>query len=341
MKTMLKRTLTAGVIAGCSVLPFFGQAVNVGTPGSGGVFLSESGAIAAVRGFPPAAYLSGPIVAGLEYASVSPDGSRAVGVRDGRLVDIAGLPGPDVVETPLAPSVSLPVRVVWNRRSTMAAIYSEAARSIQLLRVRAHGIEAARTVDAAMLGTPVRALLVASSGEAAVVLTDAEDGFSSAYSLEPDAAPRLITKMQRATTMAYSADEDTLFIGGTSGIYAIGSYRTAAATDLILAAANGRVVTGIAVSGDRGLLFAAIRDEIAGAVAVFDLAARTVTGEFALDFSPIGFELLKDAERIIPAVPVESEPLWFLTTGLHPGVYFVPRPPVRAGDNAARMGNAQ
>ena len=141
---------------------------GVAGPVTGFVFDAQSGAVRPMLGIPGAAYLGQVVAAGLNAASVAPDGSAALAVQQlGRLVLYTGLRG-------ATPSVAFNVpgaiagadRFAWGANST-AAVYSSRTGRAQILMGLAQSPVAAAPID--LSGLPGQVTALAFDGQRLIV----------------------------------------------------------------------------------------------------------------------------------------------------------------------------
>lgn len=112
-------------------LSCFSQTLQISGPSTGLVFDAPTGSLRRILGNPGAARLSTPLLSGLDWASVAPDGVSAVISLQGetRLVTAADLDG-----SPIDAVLPEPRFSAWAPDSSSVALYSPAAAAIQWLR---------------------------------------------------------------------------------------------------------------------------------------------------------------------------------------------------------------
>src|SRR5262245_9826140 len=87
---------------------------RVGGPVSGIVFDQKSHSLRPMIGVPGASYLGSPLLEGLDAAAVSPDGTLALAVSEGRLLLVSGLPDAASAGAPVDGAVSGADRLAWS-----------------------------------------------------------------------------------------------------------------------------------------------------------------------------------------------------------------------------------
>jgi DNA-binding beta-propeller fold protein YncE len=303
MKTAIL-TITAALAA-------FGQS-GIRGPAPGIVFDPEAKALRPMVGIPGASYLGGKILDGLEAASVSPDGTLALAVKEGRLGRL-DMRTPELNWTELAPADGA-LLIVWNQAGTMAAVRNGNGR-IDLWR----GLDGAPQGVALGEVENVSALAVDADGVVAAGSANA------LFRLKEGAAPELLAALD-AAALALDAKGATLYAAGATrnAVVELSDWRNSGAATL-LASGNLGVdqPSALAVSADGRKLIVANGGEAPGLL-ILDLATRAVAGTLALEFKPTRLDRLSDGVSFVLNSRQQGQPLEVLSGAPGAKVFFVP-----------------
>jgi hypothetical protein len=303
---------------------------GVAGPVTGFIFDAQSGAVRPMLGIPGAAYLGQGVAAGLNTASVAPDGSSALAVQQlGRLVLYTGLRGatpPAALNVPGA--IAAADHFAWAANSTgnAAAVYSSRTGQAQILTSLAQSPVAAVPIDLSGLPGQVTALAfdgqrlivgVASNEAGGIYLASASSGIQRiAHAASPSA-------IDLAGASLYFADNQA------QQIWQVQSYAGTPAAVLFANDSGISSPAGLQVSAD-GLRLYAVN---AGSrtLAVYDIASRSPVQSLDLNFTPTRLDLFGDSSTFLLNGAGQG-PLYVVRDGA-PGkaaVYFVPAAPAKA-----------
>jgi hypothetical protein len=315
------------------------QSGGIRGPVSGLVYDGAARAIRPVNGVPGAAYLGSPVVAEIDFASVSPDGDAALALSAGRLYLVRGLneqaPRWSVLE-----DNSSAARAAWSADSDAAAVYSSASgairrygslKSVTLASdTRLSPRAGPRRVRPGVKGLPVAADIgVPPAGEISAMAIDSRGdvlaGIAGGVYLGSRVDGfRLVASVDETGGIALAGDR--LFIADRARGQIIEVRDYAAAADVQLFAGADRGVTdpvALAVSPDGRSLIAA-----SGAgrnLQWFDLETRASTARIDLDFEPSRLDPRNGgALFLLNSRGAAEEPLQVLAGRRNPAVYFVP-----------------
>ncbi len=104
-----------------------GNAIDLSAPQSGMLFDSTNGSLRSLTGIPGSAFLSKPLVTGLDAAWPSPNGQFAVIVKNGRTSFFERSRD----DNDASALIDEPTKVAWNADGTAVALYSAASQSVQ------------------------------------------------------------------------------------------------------------------------------------------------------------------------------------------------------------------
>src|ERR1017187_576872 len=303
---------------------------GVAGPVTGFIFDAQVGAVRPMLGIPGAAYLGNVVAAGMNAASVAPDGSAALAVQQlGRLVLYTGLRS-------ATPPVALHVpgaiagvdHFAWapinNASSAFSAavVYSSRTGQAQILTSLAQSPVAAAPIDLSVLPGQVTALSfdgqrlivgVASNEAGGIYLASASSGIQRiAHAASPSA-------IDLAGNSLYFADNQS------QQIWQVQSYAGTPATVLFANDSGISSPAGLQVSADGQRLYAA--NAGSRTLAVYDIASRSPVQSLDLNFTPTRLDRFGDSSTFL-LNGAGQEPLYVVRDG-GPGkaaVYFVPAP---------------
>jgi hypothetical protein len=298
--------------------PVLGSAqdrTSVSGPVSGFFFDQTSRALRPVVGVPGAAYLGSAALDGVDAASVCPDGSAALAVREGRLYLITGL---NAVQSAAAVEGSIENidRMVWAADGASAAVYASKSGLAQVLRNLPKAPETGEAIDLSALPGAVTALAVAGKAVLAGVAAESAGGI---YLAAPGATAKLLAPAARPSGIA--VDGDSLYFADQERgqVWEVRKFATDA-TPLLFADALASPV-GLQLSGTR--LFVANAGD--STLEVFDTAARASSGRLQLDAAPAMLGSFGSRSVwLLNASAGDENPIYVLSGGDNPAVYFVP-----------------
>jgi hypothetical protein len=296
------------------------QVASLSGPISGRVFDRSSRSLRPIMGIPGASYLGDPLVAGLDWAAVAPEGSQALALREGNLYSVRGLqssPAWTLIEGALAS----PERVAWSGDASVAVLSSSESR-LQFLRSLGEGPVAGPPID---LPGRVSALALDRAGGCSLVGVEADQG-GGLYLVSPEGPPRLLMPLGRPSAIAVAGNDRDLFVADRANrqIWELRDFREAA-TPLLFADDGGGMTdaVGLALSRDGKVLFVA--NQSAKTLDVYTLETRSLASRSSLDYEPSLLEPLSGPVLfLLKSVGNNNEPLLVLDTSREPTVYFVP-----------------
>lgn len=296
--------LTAAAPLCVTAQPFSG-------PVEGFLFDPPTASIRPILGRPGSAYLGKAEVAGLTFASVAPQGSHGLAIREGRLILVSGLGAESRTEVDLLAVESVPDGAAWSADGRVAVIFSREPGWLRVLQDLPESPRLGETVTVG--GERIRRL--ATDGKSVLVLPEHGSGLIR-LDLQgermPAPAPEgLVAIAVAGAGVAYAANRE-------GAIFAIhyesqrAEERTGGAgpvEDLALLE-NGAHPPLLAVLGG-------------GRLTLFDTATWRVAGSEALESAASSFERLR-AGTVVLGVRLEAgEPVWIASPE---GVRFVPAP---------------
>jgi len=293
----------------------------LGGPVSGFLFDRRAGDIRPLMGVPGASYLGAPLVAGVSIAAVAPNGDTALAVKDDRLYRIDHLRAFRPAWTLISENIPGPDRIVWNKNSTAATLYTSASGVIQIIR---NGTgDSPKRIDLPELGGRLSGLALDELAEFAVLAME-EDASGGVYLVPAEGGPRLLMRLSHPAAVAL-AGEDLFVADAQRGqILEIRNYRTAPEPLLWLSlGGEGLDVAGMAVTRDGRLVVA---DKAARNVAVYDRASNNLLSRIPLEFEPSRLEEFSEHPfYILSSAEDRIFPLHILDGRESPAAYFIPR----------------
>lgn len=302
MKT--KKILLGFFIAGSLAA----QTVLIEGPVSGFIFDQSTGALRPIVGLPGAAYLGDPVITELSWAGVAPGGRWALALRDGALIAVTGLRGPEPTWSPIESVQLTPDRAVWSEDGSVALIYSTATGAAQRIR----GLTGMPVADEAVRLPGARALAVDAEGR---IIAGMPEGV---LLLGQDGASPLLPGLQAVAIAVTGAN---LLVAGSNGeVWWIRNYAGEASAELLTSVEDP---VGVALSPDQRQALIASRAE--RAVLIYELAARAPMARLVADPEPSTLDRLseRDLWLIRPSFG-PSDPLLVLKTSPEAGIWFVP-----------------
>ena len=300
---------------------------GVAGPVTGFIFDAPSGAVRPMLGIPGAAYLGNVVAAGLNSASVAPDGSAALAVQLGRLVLYTGLRGATPpVALHVAGAIAGADLFAWagnNSANNAAAVYCSRTGKAQILTSLAPSPVAAVPID--LLGLPGQVTALAFDGQRLIVGVANSDA-GGIY---------LASASSGIQRIAHATNPSAIDLAGASLFFAdkqsqqIWQVQSYAGTPAAVLFANDSGISspaGLQVSADGQRLYAA--NAGSRTLAVYDIASRTPLQSLDLNCTPTRLDLFGDSSTFLLNATGQG-PLYVVRDG-GPGkaaaVYFVPSP---------------
>jgi hypothetical protein len=276
-------------------------------PVMGFVFGAETRDLRPILGVPGAAYAGPAVLSEVNQASVAPDGSRALVVRDGELSAVEGLKSASPALRAVEGGIRDADLFAWSADGMSAAVYSSIAQSAQIIRNGA----AVSSFDLSASGSVVSLAL---DGGNLVAGTDA-----GIYLVSEGAEPRLVAACERPSGLVVLGAD--LFVAAQNRVLEIKGYAGDAA--LMTFADGFEAVVGVQLGRDRQELIVA--DSGNRSLSIYELKTRLLLNKLELQFAP---ETLKrmgsDSAYMVTAGKLGMEPMYVLDGGRTPVVFFVP-----------------
>ncbi len=287
-------------------------------PMTGYVFDAQTRAIRPMMGFPGAAYLGAPLVSGVDRASVSPDGSAALAVQNGRMSLYQGLGTASLAAIQVTGAIPADL-FAWGPTHSAAA-YSSTTRQAQLFNLLS-AVPAGAPIDLSGLAGKITA--IGFDGQH-LILAMASPTAGGIYSMTARTGPQLMASVTSPQALVL-AGSDLYFADSQAGqIWRVRNYATQPAPAVFAADAGISSPVALQLSSDGTRLYVANTGN--RTLGVYDVAARTPLSSLSLDFTPMTLDRFGDASVfLLNSGGLAGASLYVLSDRLgQPAVYFVP-----------------
>ena len=310
---MLKRLALQSLVLVFASAALNAQASGIEGPISGLVYDQFTKEIRPIVGVPGSAYLGTAVASRLDFASVSPDGKLALGIKQGALY-LVGLAGEQPEWRSLDPVSGSVDKIVWNADSTAAVVSGQSVTLWRDLKAEPNRLN---LLSAG--GSEWSAFLLEPGAEDALA---ARDG--GVYRLSSSDAPRLVVAVPSPSSLALSASSDVVFVVDRVNrqILAVRDWNDSPQVSLVANATLGvddPVAVAVAEDG-RSLLVA----DASRALILLDPGSNSISSRWDLDFQPTQVEHLSSGLYLLNSRTAEAQPLQVLASGSQPAVFFVP-----------------
>ena len=326
------------VLAVCLSPAAAAQTGAIRGPVSGVVFDGAARALRPVIGVPGAAYLGAPLAAGVDFASVAPDGRRALAVSRGTVYYVRGL-DTGVPRWRILEQRASADRAAWSPDSGTVAVWSAESGRLRLWRGLGDGTAAAlyretrgsrfRTLGRGAPGAPRLEELGAVDGVLSALAVDGRGGVFCAvpggvYRAGAGGPASLIVRVEDPVALAVS--DSALFVADRrSGEILEIREAEGGGPDVRLFAGPGRGIDDPAalavVDGGRTLVVAEARTE---RLKFFDTATGAQTGEIEAAVRPTRLLPLGERLLLLNDRRKANDTLYVLDRAGPPAVYFIP-----------------
>ena len=332
------RLPAVAVLAACLSPAAAAQTGAIRGPVSGVVFDGAEQALRPVIGVPGAAYLGAPLAAQIDFASVAPDGRRALAVSRGTVYYVRGLGSGELRWRILEPRASAD-RAAWSPDSRSVAVWS--AESGRLRVWRGLGDETAAALYRQTRGSRLWSPRRGAPGAPSVEDLGRTDGLLTALAVDerggvvyavPGGVYRagtggrasLIAGIEEPVALAVW--ESTLFVADRrSGEILEIHEAEGGGSDIRLFAGPGRGIDDPAalavVDGGRTLVVAEARSQ---RLKFFDIATRAQTGEIGAPVRATRLLPLGERRLLLNDRTKAADTLYVLDRAGPPAVYFIP-----------------
>ena len=304
------------ILFAATLAAFAADSSSLSGPVSGAVFDGRSQSVRLVTGYPGASLLADTLISQIDSAEIAPNGGSALIAKGGQLYAVWGLRGTNPVWTPLFSTSQGIDRIVWNRDSSAAAVYSAAASSVTLIT----NISSAGASQLTM-GAPAGISALALPQSATSVIAAVAGGI---YSLTAQGPPALLAPATQPVALSLiHQDQDLLLLDASMlQISEIVDYQ--GADQLVPFAtlpAGATSPVAVAASSDGRTVFVA--DAACNCVSTWDFATQALLNQVSVDNAPAFLKPLNNGRQFVLNAPGDSTtPFWILDTATA-SVYFV------------------
>ena len=317
-------------------------------PSSGYLYDSNNRTIRSVTGFIGSAVLGPSVTGGIDWASLAPNHKYAIAEQNGSQVWIPDLASGD--STQVLDRIPPAHQAFWADDASQAAILAEGNQLIWITNfssgpvpvstwhlddyVRPSGSNQARNPRVALVRTRWSVLAADSSAER-VLLASYSDETWQIWIASRTAPPQNIAFSGRPVAAAFARGNADVFVADGAGhriVQIRNSDTIPDPSDVVSSAVYVNDPTAMVVSSDGSRLFVA--DGADSVIRVFDVSTGSSTpiSELSTGTPPLSLTLFaKDrfvlnagVLRVRPIAQTGSQPVFFLDTGIAPGISFVP-----------------
>jgi hypothetical protein len=312
-------------------------------PVLGFVFDPPTGSIRQINGIPGAAYLGAPVLSGLNFAAVAPNGLSAVLITADQELGVVRDLSASTVIAHVSPSVPAPSVFAWAPDSSAFAMAPVGGASVVVIRSMAT-VPVGETISMATTGGLPAALAISSSPNRVVagIRKGKPDGL---YLLPQGTEPVLLLPLSDPVALVFSPDGASVYAaagGAPAQIVRVDNLSSPApAASVVLSIEPGQDGTpGRSVRGklSTGRVSALALGEAGTVIYIFGTSPNAVSGYSLENQGEKTFDSpLESAAWNVSAVSRSTllllnpardggEPLVFLDLGAAPKVFFVPAP---------------
>jgi hypothetical protein len=305
-----------------------GQQIGFSGPIEGFTFDRPTASLRAVTGTPGSALFGPALLDRLDFGSVAPHQNFAIALQGGNCLLVSNL-GSDQLSTSRISTVSRRLEAItWSSDGSLAILYSRAGNWIQEISGLPGNPSVGAYLDVSSLGGSLSA--VAAGKQVAIALTGNSAGV---YLLTDSQAFAPVLQLSNPIALAFSSDGTSLFALDASAMQL---------SILNLASLNSRTIplAGLADpfairpaldAQNRQLVYVASRSD--QLLQEYDVASQQAVLELPLYSSPTGIDEFGVNSFLIRSRLQSGDPLWLLTSGPQPAVYFVPAIQADSGGN--------
>jgi hypothetical protein len=319
--------LTLGLVAaGC----VGAQQPTLNGPVEAYTFDAPTRSLHAVIGFPGAASFGPALRDSLEFASVAPRQSYAIGFEDGECLLISGLGSSLLSTRALAGVKAQPEGIAWSGDGSLAILYSRSGNWLQTVSGFPGAPVAEARLDGSTLGGGLGGVLASVAADAqgkqiAAAVTAGAGGEAGAVYYSSDG--QTYTSLQAVAqpiALSFSSDGLTLYAldGSVPQVIAITLADRAYHTIPLAGLKNPIAIQAVVDSENHQLLYVAAGSD--RLLRVIDLATQQIVTDVQVSFQPSGLNPFGGNSFVVAARSQAANPLWLFTSTPQPAAYFVP-----------------
>jgi len=303
------------------------QPVGFAGPVEGYTFDAPTASLRAIMGFPGAASFGPAVLNGLEFGSAAPSKNYAIAFQSGSFVLVNGLDSGNV-STRAIPSVTrVPDGVAWSSDGTVAVLYSLAGNWLQTISgLPADPVAGASVEVPGNLGT-LAAVAVERQGSRIAIATSGSS--AGIYLLSSDQSFSPLLQLARPAALSFSNDATQLFaIDAATKSLAVVTLANFSSQITPLDGLADPIAVRQAAGSDQRLYIASRTDRL---LREYDMSSQQVVADLPLSFGPTGIDQFGTNSFLVASRLGPADPLWLVTSGAQPAVYFVPAIPQTIG----------
>jgi hypothetical protein len=313
--TVLFRVACLSLVWTCAA-----QSPQVGGPILGYLYDSSSRAIRPMLGIAGSASLGEAVDGNLDFGSIAPNGSWAVGVRETSLVILQNL-GSGVSESAVAGAIPGADRAVWAADSSAAVVYSSTGRMLQRIMLGGGTPRAGIALDLSGLGSGVAALATSALGSN--ILVSASGGDSPGlYLISEDTTPALQLRLADPGAITFDSQGKNAYVVDRSkgSIWQLSSENWQGAQLLL----QDQQLSGISALGSTSQSVLYLADAADRSIRIYDLAQQQMAGKLSVPDVPTQLDALPGAGFVLNRLERAGTPVWLLQLVPDPSILFVP-----------------
>jgi hypothetical protein len=314
--------LISGFIsAGCLAA----QSPTVASPVEGYTFDAPTHSLRAVYGFPGASTFGPPLRTSLEFASVAPHQTYAIGFQKTESLLISGLGSSKLTARTLAGIEAQPDGIAWSANGSLAVLYSLSGNWLQTISGLPSAPAVGKRVEGSTLGGTLVSVAADAQGKevAAGVTGDAGAVYESSDGQNFTSLKQVAKPISLAfSTATGTSDSTTLYVLDSSlpQVVAINLSSHGYQAIPLDGLANPIAIQTVQNSQSIQQLYVAA----ASSVRILDIATQQTVADVPLSFKATGLGQFGGTSFIVAARVKTTNPLWLFSSTPQPGAYFVP-----------------
>jgi WD40 repeat protein len=285
-------------------------------------FDAPTRSLRAVIGFSGAASFGPTLRDSLDFASVAPHQSYAIGFQRGECLLISGLGSSPLSTRALTGVEEQPEGVAWSGDGSLAVLYSRTGNWLQTLSGLPGAPFVGTRVDGSSLGGALISVAANSQGKQIAVGVSGDAG-AVYYSSDG----QTFTSLKSATmpiALSFSSDGLTLYALDSSvpHVVAVNLDNHGYQSIPLQGLANPVAIQAVEDSQNHQLLYiAAGSDRL---VRILDVASQQIVTDVPLSFQPTSLDQFGSGSFVVAWRSQAANPLWLFSSTPQPGPYFVP-----------------
>ncbi len=295
-------------------------AQTFGAPSAAYIYDAPGTQVRRMIGVAGSAFLSDPVLSGLRFASVAPNGTAALAVWPDRvewIPDLNAYPQGIATITGALPNAD---QVIWNRKSSAAALFASADGQVRFVRFAEGAPTLQNAAAPAWCGGSLQLLAADPDNALAAVTCAAAPGL---FLLASAAAAAPISLPDAPAAAVFTGDGALYVAGGQAGIFLIRNPASGTAAEALFTEADlTSASTALFVASDLHLLYSA--DATQQHIRVYDLNTRQKIDDLLLSWQPTQLQPFGASSFLVNTRSVPTDPVIVFRTTPQRAVSFVP-----------------